>query len=146
MATLRNLQKVAKGVYRSGKPEEDTIDHIIDLGIKTVISLKTNKIENHWEKEYLEDHGVKYFNLPMLLVPEIDQHKIIKAFNYLINAPRPILVHCTRGSDRTGVAVATYRILYEQWNAEDAIKEMDELGFNNVFSIWKNFLREIAIR
>jgi protein tyrosine/serine phosphatase len=44
-------------------------------------------------------------------------------------ARQPVFVHCRRGSDRTGTAVAVYRICVEGWSREAAIDEMVNGGF-----------------
>ncbi|MBO0722086.1 MAG: dual specificity protein phosphatase family protein, partial [Blastocatellia bacterium] len=40
----------------------------------------------------------------------------------------PVFVHCRRGSDRTGVIIALYRIKQDGWTAEQAIKEANLYG------------------
>ena len=48
-----------------------------------------------------------------------------------------ILVHCYHGSDRTGATIAMYRIIFENWSIEDAVKEMKQGGYG-YHIIWKN--------
>jgi tyrosine-protein phosphatase SIW14 len=59
----------------------------------------------------------------------IKDDQIIKALKDLMDAPKPILVHCARGSDRTGVVIAMYRIIFQNWTKEEAIKEMRDGGY-----------------
>ena len=42
----------------------------------------------------------------------------------LRDAPKPILVHCQHGSDRTGAVIALYRILFQNMSKVEAIKEL----------------------
>jgi protein-tyrosine phosphatase len=35
-----------------------------------------------------------------------------------------VLVHCARGSYRSGAVIASYRVLVQGWSEEDAIREM----------------------
>jgi protein tyrosine/serine phosphatase len=37
------------------------------------------------------------------------------------------------GHDRTGVFVATYRIAFDHWSADQAITEMNAFGFSHLF-------------
>ena len=37
-----------------------------------------------------------------------------------------VLLHCYHGSDRTGASVAMYRIIFENWAIDDAVKEMKQ--------------------
>ena len=54
---------------------------------------------------------------------------------------RPIFVHAARGSDRTGIVIAAYRIKVQGWSAERAYREMLEHGFREVAHFrWKDRL------
>ena len=48
----------------------------------------------------------------------------IKIMHDFDRAGRPILVHCAAGSQRTGAAVAFYRLLVQKWPPKDALLEM----------------------
>jgi predicted protein tyrosine phosphatase len=41
---------------------------------------------------------------------------------------RPTLVHCHAGAQRTGGAVALYRVLIDRWTACQAVAEMNAFG------------------
>jgi protein tyrosine/serine phosphatase len=41
-------------------------------------------------------------------------------------------VHCQLGVDRTGMAIASYRMAEEGWSANEAMKEMRAFGFSTV--------------
>ena len=61
--------------------------------------------------------------------------------------PKPVLIHCRHGSDRTGLIVALYRILYQNWTKEDALEEMLKGGYGH-HSIFKNLpqiIRQIDV-
>ena len=58
----------------------------------------------------------------------------------------PVLVHCAEGKDRTGYAIATYRIVEEQWDADSAIEEMFDFRYNRIFFENPSFLRRMAER
>jgi len=61
--------------------------------------------------------------------------KIIESLKIIKNAPKPILIHCKHGSDRTGVIVAMYRIIFENYSKKEAIKELKtkKYGFHRIF-------------
>jgi tyrosine-protein phosphatase SIW14 len=61
----------------------------------------------------------------------------------LILAPKPILVHCKHGSDRTGCILAAYRIVQDGWSKEEAMKEFREGGYGFHEKWFKNILRLI---
>jgi protein tyrosine/serine phosphatase len=69
-----------------------------------------------------------------------------EVYQNLKELPKPLLVHCTHGADRTGIAVAMHRILDEGWTVEAACEEMDKYGFKKMLGFWKKFISEVAER
>ncbi|GHA74664.1 protein-tyrosine-phosphatase [Formosimonas limnophila] len=57
-------------------------------------------------------------------------------------AQQPILLHCKHGADRTGMMVAIYRIVVQDWDKKTAIAEMKQDGFD-YHIIWANLERYI---
>jgi len=141
---IPNLHYVDDFIYRSGILTDDNIEHVKELDIKTIVSMKTNIVDTHIEKEWCQHNGIKFCHVPMLLVPEIDEKKVIKAVKEISNRQHPLLVHCTHGSDRTGTVIAIYRILKNNWTYDDAIAEMEKYGFNPIFNVWKHFILKVA--
>ena len=56
-------------------------------------------------------------------------NELLKAVHVINSAPKPVLVHCLHGSDRTGAVIAAYRILIEGWSKEEAIRELRYKAF-----------------
>jgi protein tyrosine/serine phosphatase len=44
----------------------------------------------------------------------------------------PIFVHCRRGADRTGTAIACYRIAHDHWSNQQALAEAKTLGMSSL--------------
>src|SRR5690606_31307602 len=70
----------------------------------------------------------------------ISDQMIIDAMKIIKEAPKPLLVHCAHGSDRTGIVIALYRILFQNWTKEAAINEMQQGGYHFHW-IHKNLIR-----
>ena len=47
-----------------------------------------------------------------------------------------VLVHCYHGADRTGLIVASYRVIYQHWDLNEAKREMQQ-GPYGYHSVWK---------
>ena len=67
---------------------------------------------------------------------------IISALRIIHDAPKPILVHCRHGADRTGLIMAMYRVVFQGWTKEQAKKEMLEGGYG-FHAVWVNITRRI---
>jgi protein-tyrosine phosphatase len=120
-----NFHEVAPGVYRSGRIPEETYPYLSSLGIKTVINFIYQKRESARENLALKELGIETVWIPWngFDNPK-DEH--VKQFLDVMRdeSKRPVLIHCKRGAERTGVMVACWRIAEEGWTAERAYKEM----------------------
>lgn len=125
----RRFDVVEPGVlYRSGILKDWQLRRAIQrYGIKTVFSFT---FTNHRrEEEVCREEGVRrYFQyLPGDGVGTDDPYL---RFLQIAQDPanHPILVHCSAGVQRTGGAVALYRIFFQRWRFEDAVAEMIAKG------------------
>lgn len=112
----RNLHVIVDGMmYRSATLSERDLRQIVtEYGIRTVINLRGECPNFAWYQEecrVLDELGVKRFdvNLSSYLVPGVpEMRKLVKALD---DGEYPVLIHCRRGSDRTGLASALAMLL-----------------------------------
>jgi tyrosine-protein phosphatase SIW14 len=121
---FNNLYKINDSIYRSEQPTKKGMQALQQLGIKTVLNFR-----NHHN-----DVGeTKHTRLVIERLPQntnkISQEFIISALKIIQQSKKPILIHCLHGSDRTGVVIAAYRMVYENWTKEEAIAELREKQF-----------------
>ena len=121
---LKNLYLIDKGIYRSEQPDEEDINNLMSLGIKEVLNLR----ELHSDKD---DIGDKNFLLHRIKINtgNITEEQIIEALRIINNRKGSILIHCWHGSDRTGVTIAVYRIIFNNWSKSQALDEMTNGGY-----------------
>ncbi|PZQ84307.1 MAG: protein tyrosine phosphatase [Ancylobacter novellus] len=108
-----NLHTVVEGeLYRSATlPAEQLRDLIASRGIRTIINLRGPSEDAHWYREeakIAEEHGVRLVDLTWSARRELTDEQVKTYLATLADAPRPILVHCRSGVDRTGLASAIY--------------------------------------
>ena len=138
-----NFYKVSENLYRGRQPDENGFKALENMGIKTVINLRTSDSD----KEYIENTNLGYERISFNpFMPDKDE---VIAFLKIATDPEktPVFVHCHHGSDRTGVMVAAYRIIICGWSKERAIKEMVDgpFGFHGIFFNLKNFVKELDV-
>lgn len=135
---LPNLHRVNENLYRSAQPDKTSGDAIKELGIKTVLNLR----QRNKDKPLLNTVGVSFKRYPLYTwdIEEKDILVVLKILNDPAN--QPILVHCTHGADRTGLMMASYRVIVQNWSKEAAIAEMKQ-GEYEYHVIWKNIERRI---
>jgi protein tyrosine/serine phosphatase len=125
--------EVKRGIlYRSGQltPEQLT-EAVKRYNIRTVINLQWPGEALHTERALTHRLGVDFVNLPMPgdgLGEEWQFREILK----VLDDPdrRPALVHCARGTCRTGAAVAYYRFERDGWTPEDVAAELSRQTYH----------------
>jgi protein-tyrosine phosphatase len=135
-------------LYRGPRPN---FEELKKHNIKVIISLENDK--DIVEEEALQFHkigGIKVVNFPMndSNTPRPSSIQLL-GISYIIleNAQlhRNVYVHCRRGIDRTGYAIAAYRILVNKWSPEKAYSEVLNNGHAAwYFPDWITSLEEIA--
>ena len=123
--TLKNLHQVSPEVYRSAQPSNKDLRVLCEqLGVKSVLTLR------NWndDKDEAKDLPLTLYRVSME-ADEVDPVKVAQALKIISEAPKPILIHCWHGSDRTGLMVAAYRITTQGWDPTQATDELINGGF-----------------
>ncbi|MDO5470941.1 MAG: tyrosine-protein phosphatase [Akkermansia sp.] len=115
---VENLHRVSSTLYRSGQPTPAGFTNLQTLGVRSVLNLR----------EYHKDtRKARHTNLHLMAYPvaagEVTAADVENCLKLIADAPKPVLVHCWHGSDRTGIIVAAWRIIYENCSVEDAEAE-----------------------
>lgn len=136
---LRHYGVVEEGVlYRSGQPTPDELRELAERHrLKTVIALRGSRDPEDpdaWEqaeREVCRERGIDFVTLPCnhKNPPTADQ---VQHFLDMMRdrARHPVLIHCRIGQQRTGMFCALYRVHLQGMDPEQALAEMDALGFN----------------
>lgn len=113
-------------LYRSGQLPADQLEAAIrTYRLRTVVNFLIPGKDVDAERALCKRLGVGFVNLPMPgdgFGQEAQFREVLKAVDD--PARRPVLVHCARGTCRTGAAVAIYRYEREGWTLEDVAAEM----------------------
>lgn len=133
---LENLHMVAEGIYRSGQPDKNDFAALEKLGLRSVLNLR----RHHSDEDELQGLGLKLYELPVN-AGSLKESEIRTALQIIRAAPKPLLIHCWHGSDRTGAVVAAYRIAEQGWSVEDAIKELMHEDYGHHRFIYRNIPR-----
>ncbi|CAN5349704.1 hypothetical protein BH10ACI2_BH10ACI2_14850 [soil metagenome] len=140
---LPNLYQVTANLYRGGQPTEAGITELQKMGIKTVIDLRDMDDRSRKEEVLVKAAGMRFINVPLdpwLAPNSVFLDDLMKHFSVAEN--QPVFVHCKRGSDRTGVAIAVYRITHDGWDDENASAEAKKFGLG-WWQVWmKDFIHD----
>jgi len=120
-----NFYQINDSIYRSGQPDSAGFDQLYKIGMKSVLNLR----EKHPDNSPAHSLPIQLFHVEMK-AKDFSDAEIIEALRILKTSPKPIVVHCKLGSDRTGVVLAMYRIVFQHWTKEQARDELENGGFH----------------
>jgi len=136
------------------------MQHLYDLGVRTVVSLQrqeppTSALKNPeytavtLEKAAAREVGITYVAysmanrgkdaLSLQYMPEDKVFTLIETIgNDIVKRAETggVAFHCKSGKDRTGLVAAYLRVKYQHWTVDQAILEMRQNGH-----VWKSFLK-----
>jgi Tyrosine phosphatase family len=110
---MENLHEVVPGdLYRSGQPRPEQLSGWIEeLKLQAVLRLKEDGATAEPEREVLDERGVELLSVRLSGQRPPTRAELLSLLDALEGAPRPLLVHCDAGADRTGLATALALLL-----------------------------------
>ena len=106
-----NFHPVAEGVAsRSAQPSGGDLDRwVAGTGIRSVINLRGEHVGMDWYDEELAASarlGLVHYDFAMSAGRALPRPRAEELVALLRSAPKPVLIHCKSGADRTGLASA----------------------------------------
>jgi tyrosine-protein phosphatase SIW14 len=130
---LPNFGEATPSLYRGGQPGADGLNALKRMGVSIIIDMRGGRSEH--EQRAVETLGMKYVSIPWHC-PFPSDDPFVKFLKVIEGNPgKKIFVHCRLGNDRTGMAIASYRMAEEGWSADEAMKEMELFGFGGIHRV-----------
>ena len=131
-----NIDTVDRGkLYRSATLSGPDLRSVIRAAhIRTVINLRGANPNQSWyqdEVKVTEDEHVRLIDLPLSAIHEPDEALLGKLIDALKTSEQPMLIHCSSGSDRTGLAAALYEML--------VLKQPSDVARQQLSFYWGHF-------
>lgn len=125
---IPNFGQVSENLYRGGLPDDAGLGALKKMGVEVVVDLRHG--QDSTEKNTVTKLGMQYVSIPSWCPFPRDEPfaRFLKVMEE--NRGKKVFVHCRLGDDRTGMAVAAYRMAEEGWTAGEAWKEMKTFGFS----------------
>lgn len=121
-------------LWRGARPDAEAAAALIDLGVKTVVSLELilndRKAFEKAQPKATANSEIQYFQIrdwePLVVLSHsaVDNH-VVQFIAITRTQAKPLYVHCRSGQNRTGIMVAAYRIFAGE-DIEETIKDMEQ--------------------
>ncbi|MBI5722997.1 MAG: tyrosine-protein phosphatase [Planctomycetes bacterium] len=155
---LTNFHAVVPGqVYRSAQPSPGQIEQWCGrYGLKTVVNLRADAAKTGLDEERSAAGraGAQVVNIRLSDRRLPEKAELLQLIDVLENAPRPILLHCKAGADRSGVAAVLAAMAvggrdYQSARAELSIAYLHvdwrASSIGGLLDLFEDYCRENAI-
>ncbi|WP_375156931.1 tyrosine-protein phosphatase [Klebsiella aerogenes] len=125
-----NFYRVTPELYRSAQPNRLQMQSLERIGIRSVLNLR----QWHSDAHEAQGTGLILYRVPMNAAA-INDDDVVIALSLLHRAAKPALVHCWHGSDRTGMIVALYQLLFSHATKSEVLAELHrpEYGYHQQY-------------
>lgn len=138
-----NFHVVSPGqVYRSAQFDPETLARLVQQnGIKSVLNLRGGNWDAEWyysETNAAGQLGIKHYDIEISASQELSNEQMDKILGIIAEAPKPILIHCKNGADRTGLAGALYLYSVEGKSAKIADRQLSLFRGHIPYLFWRD--------
>jgi tyrosine-protein phosphatase SIW14 len=143
-AGITNFGKVNETLYRGAQPGPAQIVTLKQMGVKSIINLRTSDDAGKAEALMAQTNGLVYTNIPLngISRPTDDQVRLV--LGLIETLPSPVFVHCQHGCDRTGTIIACYRIQHDDWTAKAALTEAEKYGISRLERGMRHYIADFG--
>jgi protein tyrosine/serine phosphatase len=136
-----NFHEVTPGIlYRSKQLSGSQFEHFIKkYKIKTVINLRGASPDAKWYQEEMntmQRDSVLHLDIHLSAVRYVPPQKLDSILKVVASVPKPILVHCQGGADRSGLFCAAWKLRLDKLPAKQASKQLSFVYGHIPFFVW----------
>jgi protein tyrosine/serine phosphatase len=127
-----NFHPITHGeAYRSAQLDRDELEYYIKkYNIKSILNLRGKNQDAPWymeEKKVSAKHNVQHYDVSLSASYEPTEDDVRKLMEIFKHTPRPILIHCQAGADRSGLVAAMWKVIVDKEPKSEAGKQLSIL-------------------
>lgn len=124
-----NFHPITAGeAYRSGQPDRDRLARFVrDYRIRSVLNLRGAHPGERWYDEEVAacaGLSVAHYDVALSASHEPTAVEARQLADIFTTAPRPLLIHCQAGADRSGLAAAMWKVIVDKEPKAKARKQL----------------------
>ena len=141
-AEISHFYRIDDHISRGRQPKRADFAVLAQKGFKTVLDLRGGPIHKPREQKAVEAAGMQYISIRLSGLWEPKDRQIAQILAVMEDPARwPIFMHCRRGDDRLGEAVACYRMAYDHWTNQQAYEEASKDGMSHFEILMRRYIR-----
>jgi protein tyrosine/serine phosphatase len=127
-----NFHPITTGVaYRSAQLDRDELEHYIKkYNIRSVVNLRGKNPDATWYIEEIKvsvEQNAAHYDISLSAFQEPTKEDVQKLLEIFKSAPRPLLIHCQAGADRSGLVAAMWKVAVDKEPKSEAGKQLSIL-------------------
>lgn len=99
-------------IYRSGQLDANSLkQRTQEVGLKSILNLRGVNADAPWYQEEMrvaQDLGLEHLDFTLSASTPVSSEELKTILGMIDKAPKPLLIHCTDGADRSGLVSAVY--------------------------------------
>jgi protein tyrosine/serine phosphatase len=124
-----NFHPITEGeAYRSAQLDREEFEYYINkYNIKSIINLRGENPQSPWYQEELgisAARHIKHYDISLSSSHKPTKEDVRKLIEIFRTAPRPVLIHCRAGADRSGLAAAMWKVIIDKEPKSEAEKQL----------------------
>lgn len=120
-------------MYRCEQPNSRGMKELEKMGVLSILNLRNRTNDKRKARNVnLNLHRVA------INAWRMNYDDIVTSLKIIQQSKKPIVVHCLHGADRTGVIIAAYRMVFQNWTKQEAIDEFLDPKFGFHIKWFKN--------
>jgi len=140
--------------YRSAQLDNDELAYYVKkYHIKSILNLRGKNPARTWytdEVNFSLKNNVAHYDIALSAYLEPKAADVTNLMDVFRNAPRPLLMHCQAGADRSGLVAAMWKVVVDKTSKTEAEEQLSILyghlsvgsasAMNNFFQKWNPVL------
>jgi len=114
--------------YRSAQLNRDKLEYYIRrYNIRSILNLRGENPSSDWYREELTvstANYIKHYDIALSSTREPTENDVKQLTEIFKKAPRPILIHCQFGADRSGLVAAMWKVIVNHESKPEAEKQL----------------------
>ncbi len=151
IAEQGNFHAVTIGeAYRSAQLDNDELAYYVKrYHIKSILNLRGKNLASTWytdEVNFSLKNKVAHYDIALTAYSAPQAADVINLMDIFKSAPRPLLIHCQAGADRSGLVAAMWKVVIDKASKTEADRQLSILfghlsiggasAMDNFFNKW----------